>query len=122
MNLGRRIVYDSVTGGIILNTGEDTTATAERAVWNGITYIDIPFGQDTDKYSGVLKYHVDIATKAVIFDQLGPVIITQDDKIKFLFQNLMGFNLILTNQNKQAILIQEIINALKTITMQGSGN
>ena len=120
MNLGRRIVYDSVTGGIILNTGEDTTATAERAVWNGTTYLDIPFGQDSDKYSRVLKYHIDIATKTVIFDQLGPVIITQDAKISALFQSLLAFNITLTNQNKQAVLTEEIINALKTIVIGGS--
>lgn len=44
MNLGRRIVYDSQTGEILYDTGEDTNATEERPVWNGITYIDIPYG------------------------------------------------------------------------------
>lgn len=46
MNIGRRIVYDSVTGAIILDTGEQIDTAAERPVWNGCNYIDIPYGQD----------------------------------------------------------------------------
>lgn len=120
MNLGRRIVYDSITGGIVLDTGEETNATAERPVWNGITYIDIPYGQDSDKYSRVVKYHVDINTKKVVFDQLGPVIIDPDTKIKTIFQNILAFNTALTSNNKLANLNQEIINALKTIVISNS--
>ena len=121
MNIGRRIVYDSVTGAIILDTGEDTNATAERSVWNGTTYVDIPYGQDADKYSRALKYHVDIATKTVVFDQLGQVIFDTDTKIKTLFQSLYAFNDLLSNNNKLATLNEEIVNALKTIVI-GSGN
>ncbi|AKA68564.1 hypothetical protein [Clostridium scatologenes] len=120
MNLGRRIVYDSITGGIVLDTGEETNAT-ERPVWNGITYIDIPFGQDSDKYSRVVKYHVDINTKKVVFDQLGPVIVTDDAKFNALFKSVLAFNTQINNNNKLATLTEEIVNALKTVII-GSGN
>lgn len=120
MNLGRRIVYDSVTGAIVLDTGEETNATTERPVWNGITYIDIPYGQDTDKYNRAVKYHVDISTKTVIFDQLGPIIITDDAKFKAIYQNILSFNTALTKNNKQAELGQQIVNALKTIVIGGT--
>lgn len=120
MNIGRRILYDSVTGAIILDTGEDTNATAERPTWNGTTYIDIPFGQDTDKYNRVVKYHVDIANKVVVFDQLGPVVITNDAKLTALYQNIYLFNKALSSNNKLATINQEVINALKTIVIGGS--
>ncbi len=120
MNIGRRIVYDSVTGAIILDTGEDTNATAERPVWNGTTYIDIPYGQDSDKYSRVLKYHVDIATKTVVFDELGKVVVTDDAKLAAVYQNIFTFNKTLNSNNKLAGLSQEVINALKTIVIGGS--
>lgn len=121
MNIGRRIVYDSVTGAIILNTGEDTTATAERPAWNGITYIDIPFGQDADKYNRVVKYHVDITTKKVIFDELGPIIITTDAKLSAIYQTIYAFSKTLNSNNKLATLNQEIVNALKTVVIQQGG-
>lgn len=121
MNLGRRIVYDSVTGAIILDTGESTTATAERPTWNGTTYIDIPFGQDEDKYSRVVKYHVDVSTKTVVFDQLGKVIVTDDAKFNALFKSILAFNSQINTNNKLATLNEEIVNALKTIII-GSGN
>ena len=120
MNLGRRIVYDSVTGAIVLDTGEETNATAERATWNGITYIDIPYGQDSDKYSRVVQYHVDIASKIVVFDQLGPVIITDTARFNAIYQNIYIFNKTLNANNKLATLNQEVINALKTIVIGGT--
>lgn len=120
MNLGRRIVYDSVTGTIIMDTGEETNATAERSVWNGTTYLDIPYGQDVDKYNRVVKYHVDISIKQVIFDQLGPIIITDDAKLTALYKSVLSFNVALTSNNKLATLNQEIVNALKTIIIGGT--
>ncbi|WPC41209.1 hypothetical protein [Clostridium sp. JS66] len=122
MNLGRRIVYDAQTGAIYLDTGEETNVAAERPAWNGITYIDIPYGQDSDKFARVVKYHVDVTSKVVVFDQLGPVIIDADTKIKTLFQSILAFNTTLNNNNKLAVLNQEIVNALKTITIQGGSN
>jgi hypothetical protein len=92
MNLGRRIIYDNQTGEIILDTGEQTDATEERPTWNGITYIDIPYGQDTDKYNRVIKYHVDVASKTVVFDELSPVPITADEQIANLTKTLFNFN------------------------------
>lgn len=121
MNLGRRICYDSITGEIILDTGEEINATAERPVWNGITYIDIPYGQDADKYSRVVKYHVNVNSKTVIFDELGQIVIPEDTKFKALYQNILAFNTTLNSNNKLATLNTEIVNALKTIII-GSVN
>lgn len=119
MNLGRRIIYDSQTGEVILDTGEQTDATAERSIWNGITYIDLPYGQYADEFSRVIKYHVDVSTKTVVFDELSPVPITTDEQAAMLAQTLFNFNLAFTNDNKNADLVKAILNALKSLDLGG---
>ncbi|MEY8001626.1 hypothetical protein AB8U03_15760 [Clostridium sp. Mt-5] len=115
MNLGRRIIYDSQTGTIILDTGEQTDATAERPVWNGITYIDLVYGQNADEFSRVIKCHVDISTKTVVFDELSPIPITTDDQIKTISQTLFIFNKAFTSSNQNAELVEAIINAINSL-------
>lgn len=119
MNLGRRIVYDSKTGAVILDTGEQTDATEERLVWNGITYIDLEYGAYKDEFSRVIKYHVDVATKTVIFDELTPIPITTDEQATMLAKTLFNFNIAFTNDNKNADLIRAILDALKSLNLGG---
>lgn len=120
MQIGRRIIYDSQTGEILLDTGEDTNATEERPVWNGVTYIDIPYGQDSDKYSRVVKYYVDISTKTVVFDELTPVPITTEQQMENLVKTIFTFNKAFTDSNKNADLVKAILDAIKNL--QGSDN
>ena len=119
MNLGRRIVYDNQTGKVILDTGEQTDATEERPVWNGITYIDLEYGAYEDEFSRVIKYHVDVATKTVIFDELTPIPITTDEQATMLAKTLFNFNIAFTNDNKNADLIRAILDALKSLNLGG---
>jgi hypothetical protein len=67
-----------------------------------------------------VQYHVDIATKTVVFDQLGPVIITDTARFNAIYQSLFSFNKALTSNNKLADLNEEIVNALKTIVISNS--
>ncbi|MBV4423162.1 hypothetical protein [Clostridium tyrobutyricum] len=122
MNLGRRIIYDNQTGEILLDTGEQDNATEERPVWNGVTYIDIPYGQDTDKYSRVIKYHVDINNKTVVFDELSPIPITSQEQIMNLTKTIFNFNKAFTDSNKNAELVKAILDAINDLkaTYEGS--
>lgn len=113
--IGRRIIYDSQTGEILYDTGEDTNATEERPVWNGITYIDIPYGEYTDEFSRVIKYHVDVATKTVVFDELSPVPITAEQQIENLVKTLFIFNKAFTSSNQNAELVEAILDAISNL-------
>ncbi|WP_368490855.1 hypothetical protein [Clostridium sp. BJN0013] len=115
MNLGRRIIYDSQTGAIILDTGEQIDATEERPIWNGITYIDLDYGAYSDEFSRVIKYHIDVSTKAVVFDELSPIPITMDGQIKTISQALFIFNKAFTSSNQNAELVEAIINAINSL-------
>lgn len=117
MNLGRRIVYDSQTGEVILDTGEQPDATAERPAWNGITYIDLEYGAYADEFERVIKYHIDVATKTIVFDELSPVPITTDEQATMLAKTLFTFNLAFTSDNKNADLVKAILDALKTLNL-----
>ncbi|MBV4417075.1 hypothetical protein [Clostridium tyrobutyricum] len=120
MNLGRRIIYDNQTGEILLDTGEQDNATEERPVWNGVTYIDIPYGEYKDEFSRVVKYHVDINTKTVIFDELTPVPITPQEQANMMAKTLFSLNLSFINDNKNAELVKDILEAIKNLTITGS--
>lgn len=115
MNLGRRIIYDNQTGEIILDTGEQDNATEERPVWNGVTYIDIPYGEYKDEFSRVIKYHVDVTSKTVVFDELKPVPITPQEQTANLARTLFNFNKAFTNSNKNAELVKAILDAVSKL-------
>ncbi|APM40466.1 hypothetical protein [Clostridium kluyveri] len=115
MNLGRRIVYDNQTGKVILDTGEQTDATEERPVWNGITYIDLEYGAYKDEFSRVIKYHVDPTAKTVVFDELQPIPITTEQQIENIAKTLFTFNRAFTNSNKNAELVKAILDAINNL-------
>lgn len=90
--LGRRIIYDTTTGRIIINTGEiqclNGSLTPRESI-NGLDYIDLPYGQDSDKFGRVKSYHVDVTSKTVVFDELYDPPVDKDAEILQLQQQLL---------------------------------
>lgn len=115
-NIGRRILYDNITGEIIdifqEISGDSATA---RPTWNGATYLDIPYGQNEDEFSRLKTAHVDISTKTVIFDELNPKTISAGDANKILTKSLFSINKALVQQNGTAETLKEIVGALKSL-------
>lgn len=73
MDIGRRIFFDGTTGEVLAESGEMSgMGVVERSTPTGIGYIDLPFGQDADKFSSCYGYHVDVATKTVVFNTVPP--------------------------------------------------
>lgn len=78
--IGRRILYDDATGLIIMEMGELSGDVPERPVIQGVVKIlDLPYGQDLDKFRRRLFYHIDLPTKTVVFDELRPQEVTYAD-------------------------------------------
>lgn len=92
-DVGRRILYDSLTGEILHDTGEMSGDVLERPAIQGvIKHLDIPYGQDSDKYIRAITYHVDTDTETVLFDELRPVVVSQDQIISDLENQLLIAN------------------------------
>jgi hypothetical protein len=73
MQRGRRIIFDKVSGQIIIDFGEAQGDILPFPAVNSLDFIDLPYGQDIDKFSRVKEYHIDTVTKTVVFDELLPV-------------------------------------------------
>mgnify|MGYP000863659640 CR=1 FL=1 len=87
MNIGRRIIYDSVSGKVLLDLGEGQGE--PRVAINSLDYIDLPYGQDSDKFGRVKSYHVDVTSKTVVFDELYDPPVDKDAEILQLQQQLL---------------------------------
>ncbi|QXE20460.1 hypothetical protein [Clostridium sp. 001] len=87
MNIGRRIIYDSVSGKVLLDLGEGQGE--PRVAINSLDYIDLLYGQDSDKFNRVKSYHVDVTTKTVVFDELYDPPVDKDAEIATLQQQLL---------------------------------
>lgn len=90
--IGRRIIFDTQTGKIISDLGEmqgTDGSLISRDTISGLSYIDLPYGQDSDKFNRVKFYHVDVATKTVVFDELYDPPVDKDAEIATLQQQLL---------------------------------
>lgn len=90
--IGRRIIFDTQTGKIISDLGEmqgTDGALKERDSINGLGYVDLPYGQDSDKFNRVKSYHMDTTTKTVVFDELYDLPVDKDAEIATLQQQLL---------------------------------
>lgn len=76
--LGRVIIFDKNNGRIIFDMGESEGETVSRNPIGELDYIELPFGQDSDKFARVKSMHVNIETKEVIFDELYEPIVTPE--------------------------------------------
>lgn len=87
MQIGRKIYYEKATGNVLLDTGEregsviETTTeqdfesyvVLQARVPKTVGVIQLPFGQDRDKFS-THTYHADFETEAIIWgDALVPL-------------------------------------------------
>lgn len=88
MDVGRRIIYDKVSGEIMIDLGEMQGDVLPRNTIE-LDYLDLPYGQDSDKFNRVKKYHVDVTTKAIIFDELYDPPVDKDEEIASLQQQLL---------------------------------
>ena len=90
--IGRRIIFDTTTGKIITDMGEmqgSDGSLIPREPINGLDYIDLPYGQDSDKFGRVKSYHVDVTSKTVVFDELYDPPVDKDAEILQLQQQLL---------------------------------
>lgn len=90
--IGRRIIFDTQTGKIIMDTGEmqgSDGSLIPREPINGLDYIDLPYGQDSDKFNRIKSYHVDPTSKTVVFDELYDPIQTPEERIQELENQLL---------------------------------
>lgn len=91
MQVGRRIIFDKVTGKIIMDSGEHYGDIPLLVPITELDFIDLPYGQDSDKFNRVKNgvYYVDVATKKIVFDELFDPIPTQEQQIAELQQQLL---------------------------------
>lgn len=90
MSAGRRIIYDTVTGKIVYDMGEIIgDGVMPREPFNALDYIDLDVGQDTDSFERAVEYHIDAATKTVVFDVLREPVLTEAEQIAQLQQDLL---------------------------------
>lgn len=105
IEVGRRIIFDTVTGKIILNTGEMQGSVLPREkIVGGLDFIDLPYGQDSDKFMKAKSYHVDLDTREVIFDELYSPVETEEEKLRREKAELENQLLIQTNKEVGGIL------------------
>ncbi|SHJ62649.1 hypothetical protein [Clostridium magnum] len=90
MSAGRRIIYDTVTGKIVYDMGEIVgEGILPREPFNSLDYVDLEVGQDADSFKRVSQYHIDPATKTVVFDVLREPVLTEAEQIAQLQQDLL---------------------------------
>ncbi|WP_373845053.1 hypothetical protein [Clostridium sp.] len=90
--IGRRIIFDTATGKIIMDTGEmqgSDGSLLPREPINGLDYIDLPYGQDSDKFNRVKSYHVNPETKEIVFDEFYNPVQTPEQRISELENQLL---------------------------------
>lgn len=104
IQVGRRIIFDNTNGKIIFDMGEMQGNVLPRENIGGLDYIDLPFDQDSDKFMRVKKYHIDVNTKQVIFDELYPAVETEEEKLRREKAELENQLLLQTNKEVGGIL------------------
>lgn len=89
---GRRILFDSVTGSIIVDFGEVyacSDGSSIRPTINAIDYVDLEYGYEKENFNKVKKYHIDPTTKKVVFDEFYQLCLSQEQQIEKLQQELL---------------------------------
>lgn len=81
MDIGRRIIFEKSTGKIILDMGEMSGDILPREDLGELDHIDLPFGQDADKFKqGIKAYHIDPETKTLIIDEVMERVLTPEQQ------------------------------------------
>jgi hypothetical protein len=90
LDRGRRIFWDSATGTILLDTCESSgDVNAHPEVVGNVMVLDLPYGQDKDKFNSGSTRHIDIGTSVVIFDESIPAVLTPEQIIEDLENQLL---------------------------------
>ena len=89
MEIGRRIIFDSITGKVISNSGEMQGEVLPREDIGGLDYVDYPYGYEADKFMRAKSFHIDPLTKAVVFDELYEPVLSPQEQIEDLQNQLM---------------------------------
>lgn len=89
IQVGRRLIFEKLTGKIVMDMGEMAGEVLAREPLNELDYLDLAYGQDSDKFMRVKAYHVDTTTKQVIFDELYEPVVTPQQQIEDLQNQLL---------------------------------
>lgn len=104
IQVGRRIIFDKTNGEVILDMGEMQGDVIERKTYDGISYVDLPYGHESDKFSRVKKWHIDVNTGLPIFDELFEPIETEEERLRREKAELENQLLLQTNKEVGGIL------------------
>lgn len=89
LKIGRRIIFDKLTGKVICEMGEIAGDVLPREDINELDYVDLEYGQHNDKFRRANRYYIDSNTKKVVFDELREPIKTPEEKIVELENKLL---------------------------------
>lgn len=89
IEVGRRIIFEKSTGKIIMVMGEMQGDVLPREDLGELGYIDLEYGQYSDEFSKVKSFHIDPDTKKVIFDEIIEPVLTPEQQIAELQQQLL---------------------------------
>lgn len=82
IQVGRRIIFEKLTGKIIMDMGEMQGDVLPREEITTLDFIDLPYGEDLNKFIRVKKYHIDPVKREVIFDELYESVETKEEKLE----------------------------------------
>ncbi|PED82325.1 hypothetical protein CON65_12640 [Bacillus pseudomycoides] len=97
MQIGRKLYYDTVSGEILVDTGErqgyivETTLEQDVATYTRLSernsdtfdYVQLEYGQYHDEFMRATHIKIDVATKQVVFDYT-PEVVEEIEKEKSL--------------------------------------
>jgi len=89
IKIGKRIIFDSTTGRIVVEFSEMEGNMPDREAINKLDFIDLEFGYEADKFALAKSYHIDPTTKEVVFDELYEITLTPEQQIEQLQNELM---------------------------------
>lgn len=86
--LGRIIFFDKKTGRVIFEMGESQGEVSRESIGE-VDFIQLPFGEDSDKFARVKSMHINPETKEVVFDELYNPVLTPKQQIQQLQDQLL---------------------------------
>jgi hypothetical protein len=104
IQVGRRIIFDKTNGKVLIDLGEMQGDVLPREEVGSLDFIDLPYGQDSDKFMRVKTYHIDTTTKTVIFDELHPIVETEEERLRREKEELENRLLLQANKEVGGIL------------------
>lgn len=88
MKTKRRIFYDKITGKILCHIPEREQS-EDLPIINELAYKDFEIGYKTDEFQKAKNMHIDVTTDDIIFDEFIPDMVTPQEQIAELQQQLL---------------------------------